>query len=122
MDDEDWLGLFLLTAMLFKQGIDINDMFNVDTVKEDCYWYDYDNDMGARIPYCKLKPADHGPIEPSDCKNCLQYHSKSKRTNGDKVRAMNDEQLNDWFWEMLDYTRGFTDSRIALKEWLKKEI
>ena len=44
--------------------------------KEDCYWYDEWQDMNAHIPYCKCKNADF--IEPKDCENCEQYHSKYK--------------------------------------------
>lgn len=121
MEDKSWLDIFLLMGMIFNQGGNMCDCFKCDEVKEDCYWYDEEQDMGARLPWCKLKPYSHGPIEPSDCKDCLHYHSKYKKTNADGVRAMNDEQLSEWFWKMLDYTRGFTDSRIALREWLKAE-
>ena len=89
--------------------------------KTDCYWYAEEHDMNARIPYCKLDPTN-----PYDqvikCNLCKNYHSKWRPTNADKVREMNDKELNDWFWWMLNYTQGYTDSRIALREWLKKEV
>lgn len=97
------------------------DCFVRDEIKEDCYWYEEEQDMGARLPWCKLKPLSYGPITPSDCKDCKDYHCKHKPTNADRVRAMSDEQLNEWFWNQLRYTQGFTDSRIALREWLKQE-
>ena len=59
--------------------------------KEDCYWYREWQDMNANIPYCKCKNVDF--IEPKDCSNCEQYHSKSKPTKADSIRAMSDEQL-----------------------------
>ena len=58
-------------------------------IKENCYWYEYDNDMGARIPYCKI----HGDDVLESCDNCEQYHSKYETTNADRFRAMSDEEL-----------------------------
>lgn len=43
------------------------------------------------------------------------------KTNADKIRAMTDEEIAEWFWWMLDYTKNYTDSRLALIDWLKKE-
>lgn len=42
-------------------------------------------------------------------------------TNADRVRAMTDEELAEWYWRMLHYIQGYTDSRVALREWLKEE-
>ena len=42
-------------------------------------------------------------------------------TNGDLVRSMTNEEISKWFWWMLNKTREYTDSRIALKEWLYEE-
>lgn len=42
-------------------------------------------------------------------------------TNADRIRAWTDEEIADWFWWMLDYTKNYTDSRLALIDWLKKE-
>ena len=43
-------------------------------------------------------------------------------TNGDKVRQMTDEELSEWFWQMLHYVGCYTDSHIALKNWLKEKV
>ena len=43
-------------------------------------------------------------------------------TNGDKVRQMTDEELSEWFWWMLHYVRTYTDSRIALANWLREKV
>ena len=59
---------------------------------EDCYWYYEEKDMGARIPFCKLRKGID-PIGLADCENCENYHSKYKPTNADKIRAMSDEKL-----------------------------
>lgn len=65
--------------------------------KEDCYWYEEWQDMGAHIPYCRGKKSDS--IEPKDCENCEQYHSKYKPTNADSIRSMTDEELAVWIAE-----------------------
>ena len=44
------------------------------------------------------------------------------KTNADRIRAMSDEEISEWFWWMLDYTKCYTDSRLALIAWLKKEV
>lgn len=41
-------------------------------------------------------------------------------TNADMVRQMTDDEINEWYWWMLHYVQGYTDSRIALREWLKQ--
>ena len=46
----------------------------------------------------------------------------SLKTHGDLVREMSDEELSAWFWRMLKYTQGFTDSRCALEDWLKSTV
>ena len=42
-------------------------------------------------------------------------------TNADHVRSMTDDELAEWYWWMLHYVQGYTDSRVALREWLKEE-
>ena len=59
-------------------------------IKEDCYWYDYEQDMGARIPFCKLQKG-FNPLQ--SCNSCSQYHSKYKKTEADCIRTMSDEEL-----------------------------
>lgn len=41
--------------------------------KEDCYFYEEDNDMGARIPFCTY----HGGYGECPCKGCDKYISKA---------------------------------------------
>lgn len=64
-------------------------------IKENCYWYEYDNDMGARIPYCKI----HGDNVLESCDNCEQYHSKYETTKADVFRAMSDEELVEFLFQ-----------------------
>lgn len=56
--------------------------------------------------------------------NLDDYYKKftHKKSNADYVRSMTDEELAEWYWWMLHYVQGYTDSRIALREWLKEEF
>ena len=63
-------------------------------VKEDCYWFDYWQDMNASIPFCKLQKVDEF-LE--TCDGCEKYHSKYTKTYSDKIRSMSDEKLAEWF-------------------------
>lgn len=100
--------------------------------KEDCYWYDEWQDMNAHIPYCKCKNADF--IEPKDCENCEQYHSKYKPTNADRIRAMSDEKLAEYLYNIWKGQDTFSkevcercgDTDIGCRpncwlDWLRKE-
>lgn len=42
-------------------------------------------------------------------------------TNGDVVRTLNNQELEDWFWRMVEYVKWYTDSRVALHEWLNSD-
>ncbi len=85
-------------------------------VKENCYWFEEDHDMGARIPFCKIKE-DFQPLEPSDCESCGYYHSKYQRTRADNIRAMSDEKLAEWL-----YVNGDGSSYQFWLKWLRQEV
>ena len=94
--------------------------------KEDCYWYEEWQDMGAHIPYCRCKKGDF--IEPKDCENCEQYHSKHKPTNADRIRSMTGEELADYFSELSCWPnagredcRGMANCKDCWLDWLKEE-
>lgn len=54
--------------------------------------------------------------------SCLAWKDKDEpKTNIDRVHAMNAEELAEWYWWMLRYVQGYTDSRVALLDWLKQE-
>ena len=62
-------------------------------------------------------------VDPPNCSFAESCWYRTKPiTNGDLVRLMNNKELNEWYWGMLKYTQGYTDSRQALLEWLEKEI
>lgn len=62
--------------------------------KENCKWYDYWQDMGARIPICKAgKNMDESGYYLITCDGCEEYSSKYVTTNADRIRRMTDEKL-----------------------------
>ena len=89
--------------------------------KEDCYWYEEWQDMSAHIPYCRCKGEDF--INPKDCENCEQYHSKYKPTNADHIRRMTDEELAEWINKHDCHTNLYGyDPKEAVLDWLKQEV
>ncbi len=52
----------------------------------------------------------------------IKGHMELIKTNADRIRNMTDEELAEWYWWMLRYVQGYTDSRLALSEWLKEEV
>ena len=98
-------------------------------IKEDCYWYDYEQDMGARIPFCKLQKG-FNPLQ--SCEGCNQYHNKYKRTQADRIRCMSDEKLARFIVRKSQCPDGYTSvfgphcveengCEECWLEWLKKE-
>ena len=81
--------------------------------------------MGAHIPYCQKKGGNF--IEPKDCENCEHYHSKYKKTNADRIRAMTDEELSDFLGRQRYYPVWCDDNcqttcRDCCLKWLKEEV
>ena len=50
-----------------------------------------------------------------------ECHWFAHATNYDRVMSKTPEELAEWFWWMLKYVQGYTDSRCALLDWLKQE-
>ena len=91
----------------------------MSAMKEDCYWYDYWQDMNARIPFCKLQKADKF-LE--TCDGCEKYHSKYKKTNADRIRSMSDEKLATMIATLqIAQTLARQDETWWL-DWLKQEV
>lgn len=93
--------------------------------KEDCYWYREEQDMNTRIPYCTCK--NQFPL--NTCENCEDYHSRSKRTQGDRIRSMTDEDLADWFSiyccrnKTYDaHCDTFRNCKACWADWLQEEV
>ena len=99
---------------------------NYPHCKEDCYWYKEEPHMGAHIPYCQNKGGNF--IEPKDCENCEHYHSKYKKTNADRIRAMTDEELAEWLAcienKILEKQPMLERATVEADwlEWLKEEV
>lgn len=95
---------------------------NYPHCKEDCYWYKEEPHMGAHIPYCQNKGGNF--IEPKDCENCEHYHSKYKKTNADRIRAMTDEELAIWIVQKTEGNGfdGYEEWVNAWLDWLKEEV
>lgn len=72
----------------------------------------------------------HKPYE-IKCINCNSYFAKEDIlgsrdetepkpiTNADRLRAMSDEEIEDWYWWMHKEMMYYTDSRVFVHEWLK---
>ena len=86
-------------------------------MKENCYWYESECDMGARISYCK--PKGH-ILEPDDCTYCNEYHNKNKRTRGDNIRSMTDSELTELFMS-IKASPCIEECRTNWLAWLKEE-
>jgi len=94
--------------------------------QEDCYWYEEWKDMNARIPFCKAgKNLDSSGLVLETCEGCEEYHSRSKRTNADKIRSMNDETLADFLGGKgcIDCKRECEEAKCesCWLDWLKQE-
>ena len=52
-----------------------------------------------------------------------EYYKPKTKTNGDRLRAMNNEELCNEYFRILNHVLGrYTDSRAGLLEWLKQPV
>lgn len=52
---------------------------------------------------------------------CTRVFNHNKKTNGDRIRAMSDEELADWaINKALNIGKCYTDSRLGLLDWLQQ--
>lgn len=66
------------------------------------------------------------------CRGCEDYDApdgcKSNggcgkpTTNADRLRAMTDEGIEDWYWWMHKEMMRYTDSRVFVHDWLKSPV
>ena len=78
----------------------------------------YDCNLRNNAGYCKSTTC----INPSYNNHEISTVIKQKpKTNADRIRSMTDEELAEWYWWMLSYVQGYTDSKLALSKWLKEE-
>lgn len=43
-------------------------------------------------------------------------------SNADRIRAMSDEGIEDWYWWMHKEMMHYTDSRVFVHDWLKAPV
>ena len=58
------------------------------------------------------------------CEDCLQgdRFEPKPTTNADRIRAMTDEEIEDWYWWMHEKMMYYTDSRAFVHNWLRQEV
>lgn len=66
--------------------------------------------------WCDMKTDSPDPDMEREC------HWFAHATNYDRVMSKTLEDLAEWFWWMLRYVQGYTDSRVALLDWLRQEV
>lgn len=61
---------------------------------------------------------DHGAVTVGCCgeESCPD---REVQTNGDLVRQMSDDGIEDWYWWMHKEMMRYTDSRVFVHDWLK---
>lgn len=67
--------------------------------------------MAEYIDLETLEPLDDGDI-----------FIQNTMTNADQVRAMTDEEIENWYWWMYKEMTYYTDSRAFVHNWLKQEV
>lgn len=54
------------------------------------------------------------------CEDWKQEYATA--TNADRIRAMTDEEIEDWYWWMHKVMMSSTNSRVFVHDWLKQEV
>ncbi len=57
-----------------------------------------------------------------DCDKFCYYNTVEVKTNADRFRAMDIEEIENWFWWMHKEMMRYTDSRVFLHDWLRQEV
>ena len=65
--------------------------------------------------WCSQKVDSPDPDLMRDC----QYYRAA--TNFDRIKELTADEFADIFWNILDRSKWYTNSRVWLKEWLKQE-
>ena len=65
------------------------------------------------------------------CRGCPDYDEDGCKSNGgcgkpqtnaDRIRAMTDEEIEDWYWWMHKEMMYYTDSTAFVHDWLKSPV
>ena len=68
-------------------------------------------------PYCETPP----PVRTNTIVSTDVVLITGVKTNADRIRAMTDEEIEDWYWWMHKEMMYYTDSRVFVHDWLKQE-
>lgn len=79
--------------------------------------------MKSPCDTCTLYPCIGEKEIPKVKRYCPFYHPKPKpQTNADRIRAMTDDGIEDWYWWMHKEMMRYTDSRVFVHDWLKSPV
>lgn len=68
-------------------------------------------------------PMQFGTVDPAHCLAADECPYVTKPlTNADRIRAMTDEEIENWYWWMYKKMTCYTDSHAFIHEWLKQEV
>lgn len=76
----------------------------------------------------ELPPERLRDTRPTDCplvpvpEHWRLIEEKAIKNKADRLRAMTDEEIEDWYWWMHKEMMRFTDSRIFVHDWLKSPV
>ena len=72
----------------------------------------------AKRARCDMADCDGGE---SAITTCYGYE-RGNPSNADRIRAMTDEEIEEWYWWMHKEMMRYTDSRVFVHDWLKQEV
>ena len=74
----------------------------------------------ANCVMCKARCENAGRHRvKTDCISYIPKDYPKPQTNGDLVRQMSDEGIEDWYWWMHKEMMRYIDSRVFVHDWLK---
>ena len=71
---------------------------------------------------CRMNEICRKPHRDGECERNCYYNTVEVKTNADRIRAMSDEEIENWFWWMHKEMMRYTDSRVFLHDWLRQEV
>ena len=71
---------------------------------------------------CRMNEICRKPHRDGECERNCYYNTIEVKTKADALRAMSDEEIENWFWWMHKEMMRYTDSRVFLHDWLRQEV
>lgn len=100
----------------------------------ECPFYSYDWFLPSNriCPRCGIGEVYYVQVDGKVVPRCLScglivddsayaVYMPQNKTNFEKVKELDIDQFCKWYWWMLNKTRDYTDSKIALKDWLQED-